>query len=41
MDANFISVYDKNNQKFVYFVQRILGVEIKFSNTDKYNVKTR
>jgi hypothetical protein len=32
MDANFISVWDDQNQKYLYFVQRLLGKEIRLNN---------
>ena len=32
MDANFISVYDEHEQKYMYFVQRLLGKEIRLND---------
>ena len=39
MDANFISIYDDHNHKYMYFVQRLLGKEIKL-NDPRYDKPT-
>ena len=39
MDANFISIYDEHNHKYMYFVQRLLGKEIKL-NDPRYDKPT-
>lgn len=30
LDANFISVYDEKEQKYFYYVERLLGRKIEF-----------
>ena len=35
MNANFISVYDEVEKKFYYYVEKLIGVQIKFLNADE------
>lgn len=30
MDANFISVYDEVENKFYYYVEKLIGIHVKF-----------
>ena len=30
MNANFISIYDEVDRKFFYYVEKLIGVQIRF-----------
>lgn len=36
LDANFISVYDEKEQKYFYYVERLLGKSIEFEQSQQF-----
>lgn len=38
VDANFMSIYDKETDKFSYILQRLLGLEANLNNLDNGNL---